>query len=69
MLPGPLAIWASGWINFPASAIDADDVAHWPFSVSVLVKWVAFLASLHWPVGGADLGVWWCLLCSIAGTL
>ena len=44
MLPGPLAIWASGWINFPASAIGADDVAHWPFLVSV-------------PVGGADLGV------------
>ena len=23
----------------------------------VLVKWVAFLASLHWPLAGADFGV------------
>ena len=29
----------------------------WPYSVSMLVKWVAFLYSLHWPQGGADLGV------------
>ena len=35
----------------------ADDIAHWPYSVSLLVKWVDFLGSLHWPVGGADLWV------------
>ena len=29
----------------------------WPYSVSMLVKWVAFLYSLHWPQGGVDLGV------------
>ena len=45
------------------SASGAQDVADWPYSVSILVKWVAFLGSLHWPVGGADLGGWWCLLC------
>ena len=26
-------------------------------SVGMLVKWVSFLASLHWPAGGCDLGV------------
>ena len=29
-LPGPPAIWDTDWINVPASAIGADDVAHWP---------------------------------------
>ena len=57
MLPGAPATWAPGWFKIPASAISAEDVAHWPYSVSLLVKWVAFLGSLHWPVGGADLGV------------
>ena len=52
----PLAVWASGWINVRASAIGAEDVAHWPYSVSLLLKWVTFLGSLHWPAGGADLG-------------
>ena len=56
-MPGPAAIWASGWFNVPASAIGAEDVTHWPYSVSLLVKWVAYLGSLHWPVGGADIGV------------
>ena len=57
MLPGPRAIWTSGWFNVPASVLDAEDIASRPFSVGVLVKWVAFLGSLHWPVRGADLGV------------
>ena len=57
MLPGPPAIWASEWFNVSTSAKGAEEVARWPHSVIVLVKWVAFLFSLHWPVGGADLGV------------
>ena len=36
----------------PASAICADDIAHWPYSPSLLVKWVSFLGTL-----GLDLGV------------
>ena len=57
MLPGPPAIWVSGWISVPASAVSAEDIAHWPYTVGLLVKWVAFLGSLHWPAGGMDLGV------------
>ena len=57
-LPGPLGIWDSEWVNVPASAICAEDIAHWPYTVGLLVKWVAFLgSSLHWPAGGWDLGV------------
>ena len=57
LLPGLLAICDSDWINVLASAIGADDVAHWPYTTGLLVKWVTFLGSLHWPSGGVDLGV------------
>ena len=41
----------------PATAICVDDIAHWPYTPGLLVKWVAFIGTLHWPVAGADLGV------------
>ena len=56
-LPGPPGIWDSEWISVPASAVSAEDVAHWPYTVRLLVQWLAFLCSLHWPVGGANHGV------------
>ena len=56
-LPGPPGICESEWLHAPSSAVSAEDVAHWPYSVSLLVKWVSFLGTLHWPVGGLDLGV------------
>ena len=37
-----------------STAACAEDVCCWPYSV-VLVKWVAFLGTLHWPAAGADL--------------
>ena len=57
MLPGPSATWDSEWVNVPASAFSADDVAHWPYTIGLLFEWVAFLGTLHWPAGGSDLGV------------
>ena len=57
MLPEPPAIWGSVWINVLASAISADDVAQLPYTNGLLVKWVSFLGSLHWPVGSMDFGV------------
>ena len=56
-LPGPPCIWDSGWVSIPTSAICAEDVAHWPKTTGLLVKWVSFLGTLHWPAGGLDLGV------------
>ena len=44
-------------VNVHASAVCAEDVAHWPYTSGLFVKWVALLGSLHWPVRGADLGV------------
>ena len=57
MLPGPPAIWDSEWVNVPAPASSADDIAQSPCTTRLWVKWVAFLGSLHWRVGGLDLGV------------
>ena len=34
----------------------AEDIAHWPYTPGLLVKWVSFLGSLHWPAGDLDLG-------------
>ena len=56
ILPCCLVLLQFG-LHVLASAIGAQDVDDWPCSVSLLVKSVTFLGSLHWPVGGADLGV------------
>ena len=57
-MPGPPGIWHSDWFQVPVTAICAnDDIAHWPYTPGLLVKWVAFLGTLHWPARGADLGV------------
>ena len=57
MLPGPPALWLGEWVAGPSVALDADDVAQWPYTPGLLVKWVSFLGSLHWPVQRRDLGV------------
>ena len=56
-LPGPPGIWDSEWVSMLATSICAADVALWPYTPGLLVKWVAFLGTLHWPAGNADLGV------------
>ena len=55
--PGPLRNGDSAWFALPAVVVTLADVAGWPYSVGILVKWVTFLGTLHWPVRGADLGV------------
>ena len=56
-MPGPSGIWDSEWVSIPASALCVENIAHWPYTPGILVKWVAFLGTLHWPAGGLDLGV------------
>ena len=57
LLPGPPAIWLGEWVAGPSVTVGADDVAQWPYTPGLLVKWVSFLSSLHWPSSGFDLGV------------
>ena len=56
-LPGPPGIWGSEWFQILAIAICAEDIALWPKTPGLLVKWVSFSGSLHWPAGGLNLGV------------
>ena len=56
-MPGPPGLWVSEWVHVPPSDICVEDVAHWPYTAGLLVKWVSFLGTLHWPAGGSDLGV------------
>ena len=57
MLPGPASPCTQDWVNLPSTATTAGDVGAWPYSVGLLVSWVTFLGTLHWPAVGADLGV------------
>ena len=55
--PGPAPFWHSHWISLLTSAVTAEDVDVWPYSVGFLVKWVTFMGTLHWLAAGADLAV------------
>ena len=45
------------WYQVPSVIVSDADVDLWPYTPGLLVKWVSFLNSLHWPVGDLDLGV------------
>ena len=71
-LPGPAGIWDGEWCVVAATSITCHDIDLWPCSVSVLVKSVTFLATLHWPQGGSILGsgvflLWRCSCCMSSG--
>ena len=53
----PPALWLGEWVAGLAVTTGVDDVAQWPYTPGLLVKRVAFLGSLHWPVGCMDLGI------------
>ena len=55
-LPGPPGFLHSAWVQVHAGHISGDDVSAWPYSVSILVRFTAFLGGLHWPSGSVDLG-------------
>ena len=56
-LPGPVGIWDGNWVSFGVSSVTAEDVRVWPYSVSLLVKMLAFLGTLHWPASSFEFGV------------
>ena len=55
-LPGPVSLWTSDWYQLLVACVGEGDIALWPFSVGLLLKFVRFLGSLHWPRAG-DPGV------------
>ena len=46
MLLGPPHIWDSQWISVLASAVGAEDVAHWPCTVGLWALFIGLLAVL-----------------------
>ena len=54
-LPGPPGFRDSSRCTMSSSPI-TQDVAVWAYSVNILLEFTAFLATLHWPQGAADLG-------------
>ena len=42
MLPGPPAILVGDCVNGPVAVVNAEDIAHWPYTPGLLVKWAAF---------------------------
>ena len=57
MLSGPASLRTSEWVYLPPSIVAAEDVGACPYSVAILVKWVAFTGTLHWPAAAANLGL------------
>ena len=55
-LPGPPGFLHCDWVQVHAGHITDADVAAWPYSVGILVKFTSFLNTLHWPSGSGDLG-------------
>ena len=56
-LPGPPDLGVGSCISVAVTPISCGDIEVWPFSVGMLVTWVAFLSSLHWLAGECNLGV------------
>ena len=55
-MPGPSGFLNCTWVQVIAGHITDDDIAAWPYSVGVLVRFTSFLGTLHWPSGSLDLG-------------
>ena len=63
-LPGPPALWESGMDQMCLHAtIGADDIAHWPYTTGLLVKWIAFLRYSALACWWFRSWAWWRLLC------
>ena len=48
-LPGPPGFLNSSWIQVAAGRITGADIAAWPYSVGILIRFTSFLNTLHWP--------------------
>ena len=55
-LPGPPGFLGSSWIQVATGRITGADIAAWPYSVSILVRFTSFLNTLHWLSGSDDFG-------------
>ena len=58
----PLSSWPSWFLGWALDSgswwlhISGADVAAWPDSVGILIRFTSFLDTLHWPTGSVDMG-------------
>ena len=55
-LPGPPGFLGGPWIQVDAGYISGADIAAWPYSVGILIRFTSFLNTLHWPSVSDDFG-------------
>ena len=55
-LPGPPGFLHGPWFQVHGGCISGADIAAWPYSVGILVRFTSFLTTLHLPSGSDDLG-------------
>ena len=55
-LPNPPVFLNSSWFQVAAGRITGGDIAAWPYSASILIRFTSFLNTLHWPSGSDDVG-------------
>ena len=53
--PGPDALGWNGWCRVATSPLTRSDFDLWPYSPGLLIRFSAFLGSLHWPSDREDL--------------
>ena len=54
-LPGPRGFLNSSWVQVSAGRTTGADIAAWPYSVGILIRFTSFLHK-HWPSGADDCG-------------
>ena len=55
-LPGPAGFLNSSWVQVDSGHISGADVAAWPYSFGILIRFTSFLNTLLWPSGAPDFG-------------
>ena len=53
--PGPDSLGLNGWSSVHIGPLTTVDFDLWPYSPGLLIKFSAFLGSLHWPTDREDL--------------
>ena len=51
-LPGPPGFLNCFWFQVVGGRISGADIAAWPYSVGILIRFTSFLNTLHWPKFG-----------------
>ena len=55
-LLGPPDFLGGPWIQVDSGHISGADIAAWPYSAGILIRFTSFLNTLHWPSGSDDYG-------------